>query len=86
VPCRPELGQPANQGTAGRRHRALRSGDDKNELDLAFATAACGGGGGGRAPNPRERELFELWAKHQLNQPDFSGGQLVAFLKQVGCS
>lgn len=56
-------------------------------VDLPLASVACGGGGGGRRrPTEQEQAIIDLWVKHQLNQPDFSGGQLVAFLRQIGCS
>ena len=53
-------------------------------IDVNLATPACsGGGGGGRMPNTKEREVIDLWAKLGLNSADFSGGNLVAFLKQL---
>lgn len=56
-------------------------------VDLALASKACGAGGvGGRRATPREQEVLDLWKRHQLDQADFSGGNLVSFLKQVGCA
>ena len=57
-------------------------------VEVALASAGCGGGGGGggRRANPEEQALIDLWIKHHLNGQDFSGGNLVSFLKQVGCS
>jgi hypothetical protein len=53
-------------------------------LNLRLATPGCGtGGGGGRAPTANEREVLELWDKRGLNSAGFSGGNLIAFLKQV---
>src|SRR5947209_6442274 len=53
-------------------------------VDLRLATPACGGrGGGGRLPNPREQEIIELWGERKLNSADFTGGNVVAFLKQL---
>ena len=53
-------------------------------LNLTLTTPGCAGtGGGGRAPNQREQQVFELWQKRGLNTADFSGGNLVAFLKQL---
>jgi hypothetical protein len=55
------------------------------DVDMLLATPGCGGGaGGGRAPNGQEREIFELWDKFKLNTPNFTSGNLVAFLKQLG--
>jgi hypothetical protein len=55
------------------------------ELNLSCITPACAssGGGGGRPPTAREREILELWAKHGLNDGDFSPGNVVAFVRQV---
>jgi len=55
-------------------------------VDVALASRACGGGVGGRAPTQPEQEILTLWTKHHLDQDSFSGGELVAFLRQVGCS
>lgn len=53
-------------------------------LNLRLATPGCGGGGGGgRAPNANEREVLDLWNKRGLNSGDFTGGSLIAFLKQL---
>ena len=53
-------------------------------LDLILGTPACAsGGGGGRAPNPQEKELFELWAKRGMNNNEFNVGQLTAFLNEI---
>ncbi len=54
-------------------------------LDLALRTAGCGGvaAGPGRAPNPRESQVFQLWEKLHLNAPEFTGGNLIAFLRQA---
>lgn len=53
-------------------------------LNLNLSTPACGGGGGAtRAPTPAEAEIFRLWEKHKLNTDEFSGGNVVAFLKQL---
>lgn len=55
------------------------------ELDMRLATPACGGAGGrGREPTARERSVLELWQKLHLNEVDFSPGNVVAFVKQVG--
>lgn len=58
---------------------------DTPDAKLTLSTPTCGGGaGGGRRPlNTRETELVELWRKLHLDTENFSGGQIVAFLKQV---
>lgn len=54
--------------------------------NLTLATPTCGGGqagGGGRAPNDLESKIFGLWNERGLNDVKFTGGHLVAFLKQL---
>jgi hypothetical protein len=55
------------------------------DLNISFATPSCAssGRGGGRPPNAREREVLDLWAKHGLNDQQFSPGSVVAFVKQA---
>jgi hypothetical protein len=53
-------------------------------LNVKLATPACGPGGtGARAPRPDEAVIIELWGKHKLASDEFSGGNLVAFIKQL---
>lgn len=53
-----------------------------DSLDFTLATPGCGGGRG-RRPKPSEQKIFDLWKKRGLTEPDFTGGNLVAFLKQL---
>jgi hypothetical protein len=55
----------------------------KDDLDMVLSTPNCASGGGGRPPRPREKEVFDLWNQRGLNDTDFTGGNLVAFLKQL---
>ena len=53
-------------------------------LNVRLATPACGSGGpGSRAPRPDEAQIIELWNRLRLGSDDFSGGNLVAFIKQL---
>ncbi len=53
-------------------------------LDVILATPACGSGrGGGRAPRPDEAKIIEAWTRLHLGSDDFSGGNVVAFTKQL---
>jgi len=53
-------------------------------VDMVLSTPSCGsGGGGGRPPNPKEEKIFHLWDERGLNTSGFSGGNVVAFLKQA---
>lgn len=56
---------------------------DKPPLHMGLSTPGCPVGGGGRPPSSQEQRIFELWDKHKLNSSDFTGGNLIAFLKQV---
>jgi len=54
------------------------------DIDMRLSTPSCGGRGGGRRlPNHREKEIFNLWSARGLDQPEFTGGAVVAFLHQV---
>jgi hypothetical protein len=56
----------------------------EGDLDMILSTPTCASsGGGGRPPRPREQTMFNLWNKRGLNEPDFTGGNLIAFLKQL---
>ena len=57
--------------------------DGDVSLNLASAHCSSSGGGGGRQPNRKEQEIIDLWNKRGLNDRDFTGGNLNAFLKQV---
>lgn len=57
----------------------------KNEsLDMVLKTPACGvNRGSSREPNPQEKDIFDLWKKRGLKEVNFTGGNLIAFLKQL---
>lgn len=53
-------------------------------VNLTLATPGCAGGRGGRTLDElseAERELFDLWRRHRLDQLEFPPGGVVAFLK-----
>lgn len=53
-------------------------------VDLPLATVTCGsGGGGGRPVKPKERDVIDLWNRLNLNSSEFTGGEVVAFIKQL---
>jgi hypothetical protein len=53
-------------------------------IDVGLSTPGCSnGGGGGRTPTSREADILHLWESHRLRSNDFTGGNLVAFIKQV---
>lgn len=57
---------------------------NEDDFNMILSTPSCGScGGGGRPPNNREKRIFDLWDHRGLNDIDFTGGSLVAFLKQL---
>ena len=52
-------------------------------VNVGLSTPGCAFGGGGRPPNADEARIIDLWAKRGLNDPDFSPGSLIAFLRQL---
>jgi len=57
---------------------------NQGSVSLILTTSDCpNSGGGSRPPNPQESEILSLWNKLHLNDKNFSGGNLVAFLRQV---
>ncbi|WP_420127131.1 hypothetical protein [Longimicrobium sp.] len=57
----------------------------RGSLFMRLSTPECasGGGGGGRPPDEQEREIFGLWEQMRLNTSEFTGGNVVAFLKRL---
>lgn len=56
----------------------------EGDLDMILSTPTCGSSGsGGRTPRPCEKTVFNLWNQRGLNKSDFTGGNLIAFLKQL---
>ena len=57
---------------------------DENDLNFMIQTPTCSSGlGGGFKPNRQQQAVIDLWDKLGLNRNDFTGGNLVAFLKQL---
>ncbi len=55
-----------------------------SNLNMSLSSAGCPQSATrGRTPNRNEQEIFDLWEKRGMNNPDFHGGNLVAFLKQI---
>jgi hypothetical protein len=52
-------------------------------LNMRLITPDCQSGMGIRPPSEREQQIFDLWEKHRMNQPDFSGENLLRFLQEV---
>lgn len=57
----------------------------EGDLDMRLRTLDCPrSAGAGRSPNSHERRVFDLWQKLHLQDGEVRGGNLVAFLKQMG--
>lgn len=53
-------------------------------LKMGLSSPKCSRGGGrGRPPNEQEQNIIDLWNKNHLNTNDFTGGNLIAFIKQL---
>lgn len=59
---------------------------NRADAQVTLRSPGCGGGfggGGGRPPNAKESHIIQLWERRRLNSEEFTGGNLVAFLKQI---
>ncbi len=56
---------------------------DQDGLNMVLSTPGCHAGGSGRRPRAKEKEIFDLWNQAGLNDPQFSGANVVAFLKRL---
>lgn len=56
---------------------------DEPPVNMSLASPGCSSTGGNRTLNDRERRIVELWRKRKLNDPIPTGGNLVAFLRQI---
>lgn len=56
---------------------------NSSAVNIALATPGCQSEGGGRQPSQQEKELFDLWEQLHLNTDEFTGGKLIAFLRQL---
>ncbi len=55
-----------------------------SSVNIVLATDDCPkSAASGRKANPQENEIFEIWERLHLNSPEFSPGNLVAFVKQL---
>lgn len=77
------INQQINQRRAAGEDVCVRVTIRQNNLNLSLATPTCPGGGRGRPPLPEEQEVLDLWKARGLNDVNFSGGSVVAFLKQL---
>jgi hypothetical protein len=78
------INQQINRRRADGQTICVRVTVHEGGLDMVLSTPSCGtSGGGGRPPRPQEKEVLGLWNQRGLNDANFTGGNLVAFLKQL---
>ncbi len=78
------INQEINLRRRNKQPVCLRVFIEEDSANMVLSTVDCATpGGAGRRPNFEEKKIFDLWEKLGLNQPDFHGGNLVTFLKQV---
>lgn len=78
------INQQINRRRADGQTVCVRVTVKEGDLSMVLSTPTCGGsGGGGRPPRPQEKEIFNLWNQRGLDDANFTGGNLVAFLKQL---
>lgn len=78
------ISQQINRRQADGQTVCVRIRIHEGDIDMLLSTPTCGSvGGRSRPPRPTEERIFDLWEKRGLDQPDFTSGNLVAFLKQL---
>ena len=77
--------QQINRQRAAGQSVCVRVTITSGPVDVTLSTPGCPAGAGGYRPlRPQEQEVLSLWSDRHLNDTGFTGGDLVAFLKQVG--
>ena len=77
------INQQVNRRRRDRTPICVRVHIDCPGVNVLLTTPACGGGAAGRPPNRAEGRIVQLWQDRGLNSDDFTGGNVVAFLKQL---
>lgn len=78
------INQQINRRKADGQAVCVQVSIEQTSVNIRLSTPACSkSGGGGRPPNPQEKAIFDLWDERGLNQANFSGGNVVAFFKQL---
>ena len=77
------VNQQINRRRADGQNVCVRVIIRQDQLNMTLSTPSCQKGSGGRPPNRHEEQIFTLWEKRGLNKDQFTGGNLIAFLKQL---
>ena len=56
----------------------------EGDLDMMLSTPTCAStGNGGRPARPHEIQILNLWNQHKLNEYEFTGWNVISFLKHL---
>lgn len=79
------INEQINRRRAEGKSVCVRVTIDSSPVNFMLSTPQCGssGGGGGRPLNADETKILSYWEKLHLNTDGFTGGNLVAFLRQI---
>lgn len=76
------INQHINRRKADRQNVCVKVIIKENNLDMVLSTPACAFGQTGRRPNEEESAIFKIWELCGLNNENFTGGNLIDFLKK----
>lgn len=77
--------QQIDQRHSERASACVRIRIDEPGAIMVLTTQHCPRGTlNSREPNRLEQSIFDLWKHNRLDEPEFKGGQLVAFLERLG--
>ncbi|WKZ69982.1 MAG: hypothetical protein QY331_01775 [Melioribacteraceae bacterium] len=77
------INQQINRQRAEGNNVCVRVSIQSGELEFGLATINCEGIGRGKKLEGKEKEIWDLWVRNKLNSTNFTGGNVVAFLKQL---
>jgi hypothetical protein len=78
------IAQQVNRRQADGKEVCVRVFIKHESVDVRLGTPACKKiSGSSRQPRSREEAIFDLWEQRGLNKENFSGGNIVAFFKQL---
>lgn len=77
------INQQINRRRADGISVCVRVSIHENQLNMTLSTPNCPSGSGGRPPTKKEKQVVDIWDQKGLNTEKFTGGNLIAFLKQI---
>jgi len=77
------INQQINRRRADGNSICVRVTIHENQLNMTLSTPNCPSGSGSRPPTTKEKRVFDIWDQKGLNTEKFTGGNLIAFLKQI---